>query len=284
MRLLSLLLACALLLIGLAGLAIRWVPPGHVGVRGDAQLPPGPHWTTPMHRVRVEPAGPAVYGLRGAADAIKATSKQGGPTQVSAVLDGVTVDALKAAIAAGGPLPDGARIFSQTGTRRAEAQALQVWTDGLAAEVSALQAQATAVREQSASQAQATEQARAHAAAREEKARALRRAANAAAIDRVRAEARAEIDTISTRSRAAAAQLVADGTLALAQAEARRDQLRAQALAGPGGRYHLAIEAARAFTFDPTRLDPKHPEYFRSTWGLAAWRSYFLGGAQAPER
>lgn len=281
MRLVSLIAASLLLLIGLAGLFVRFVPPEHIGKRGDARLGPGPQWTTPLHPIRIEAQGPQVFGLRGAHDAFVATDAQGHPIQVGAVLHGATVEQVKAGLAAGSTSIAGATIFMQARSKRADAAALSDSHRALRGQTIALMSQASKLQSDEDSKAQAVKDAQARAAAKEESARQRAQAANTAAIARIDAETRADIATIRTQNGAQSARLVADGALALAEAEARRDALRGQALAGPGGRYHLAIEAAKRFRFNADRLDAGHPEYFRSTWGLAAWRTYFLGEASA---
>ena len=282
MRLISLIVASLLLLIGVAGLALRFVPPGHIGQRGDARLAPGPQWTTPLHPVRIEADGPRVYGLRGALEAFPAADADGEPIQVGAILEGATLAQVKAALAAGAPSIPGATVFMRVRSKPADADAAEAARAVLKDEAAEAAHALSFVTLSQSIETNNTEDARARAAAEEAQARAQVEASNAAEVERVQREAQADIAAIEAQNGAEVAALVAEGNRALAQAEARRDALRARALAGPGGRYHLAIEAARRFSFDPHRLDAAHPEYFRATWGLAAWRRYFLGDALTP--
>ncbi|MGK0362375.1 MAG: hypothetical protein ACI9U2_004696, partial [Bradymonadia bacterium] len=199
MRLLSLIVACLLLIIGLAGLAVRFVPPDHVGTRGETRLEPGPHWTTPLHPIRVQVDGPQVYGLRGAHDAFAATDKQGRPVQIGAILDGATIEQVKAGLAAGSASIKGATIFMRIADKRADAAALQARRDALEDEARTASQRMTLAQAKQKVDAGAAQESRGRAAAKEEQARQRAQAANTAAIERVRAEAQAAIAAVRTR-------------------------------------------------------------------------------------
>lgn len=81
----------------------------------------------------------------------------------------------------------------------------------------------------------------------------------------------------AAEAEAEALALLADGRTALARAEALRDGLVARALAGEGGRYYIAIEAARRFELGDVHLPNPPPGFLGELGSLSAWRRFFLG-------
>lgn len=73
-----------------------------------------------------------------------------------------------------------------------------------------------------------------------------------------------------------AMMMVAEARAAHAQAEATRDRLLAEALAGEAGQYYIAIEAARRFQLGETHLPDPAPDFLQQLGGVAAWRRFFL--------
>lgn len=154
----------------------------------------------------------------------------------------------------------------------------------LARSVAALQTQAEALRadlKANLAAASAAQEAAARAAGEARAAAERARAALLAEADteaaRLLAEAEAEADRVEAEGEADHIRTVAEAELTLARAEAERDRLLAAALAGEGGRYHAAIEAARAFQLGDLRLETHDPEFLKKFGSMAAWRRFFLG-------
>lgn len=76
---------------------------------------------------------------------------------------------------------------------------------------------------------------------------------------------------------AEAQAILGEARAAFGQAEAERDRLLAAALAGEGGRYYVAIEAARRFRIGAVHLPDPPPEFLHRMGSLDAWRRFFLG-------
>lgn len=76
---------------------------------------------------------------------------------------------------------------------------------------------------------------------------------------------------------AEAQALLGEARAAFAQAEATRDRLLAEALAGEAGRYYVAIEAARRFRLGAVHLPDPPPDFLQQMGSVGAWRRFFLG-------
>ena len=92
-------------------------------------------------------------------------------------------------------------------------------------------------------------------------------------IDALRAQADAYTRTRRAEGEAEEARLKAEGDLAVAQVEALRDKLDAEALAGEAGLLYTAIRAAR--TFKMGDLDAATRAQLTT---MEAWRRFFLRG------
>lgn len=102
------------------------------------------------------------------------------------------------------------------------------------------------------------------------------------ALADLRDAAARDVYTTRAAADAAFARLVAEGELAHARAQAEVERLTAEALATEGGRWLLALEAARAFKL-PHEL--RHtPETLQSMASVAAWKRYFTGGLAPGEK
>lgn len=277
MRWATTLLGVVLLLGSLAALALRPVPPGHVGMRDGQRHAPGLRWAVEwLYPLEVVAEGPVVHGIDGAEPAILGTRGAEQFELGGIRAQGTPVSAVQAAIARGGQVK-GFEVFSVRRPAAARGAADRRHAARITARGQDLRAAIARIEADAAAEARAHEEARALAMRRHERARAAQRAEAEATVARIRAEAALIEEATATAAEAEAARILADGTLALERAAAERDRLRGAALARPGGRWYLAIEAARRFEFDPDRLDPSHPQFFQATWGLAAWRAYFLG-------
>lgn len=76
---------------------------------------------------------------------------------------------------------------------------------------------------------------------------------------------------------AEAQEILGEARAAFGAAEAERDRMLADALAGEGGRYYVAIEAARRFRVGAVHLPDPPPEFLQRMGSLDVWRRFFLG-------
>lgn len=95
-------------------------------------------------------------------------------------------------------------------------------------------------------------------------------------IAALEAEARALPERRAAEAEAEAAAILAPARAAHARAEATRDRLLAEALAGERGRLYIAIEAARRFQLGDTHLPDPPPDFLVQLGGMAAWHRFFL--------
>lgn len=273
MRALRGLLALIVLLGSLAALGVRFVPVGHVGKRGTTALQPGPAWTSPLHRIALHPATGVMHGID---DDPMRVDTSTGPVEIGVWRTDASVEAVQAGVAAGKAVPGATVLYvDRKGAARPSATRIRRATASLNEAAQAWRTAATV-------EARVGAEARARGQQRDVEARAVFQAQGDAEVARIEARYRDEANGIRAQVEADVAALLADGALAETTADAERDRRRAALLAGPGGRWHLAIEAARRFRLNPARLDTRHPDYFRATWGLAPWRAFFLGKAPAP--